>query len=87
MQLQEHAAAILADDKEMGIVRHDPFLARLAGSNPKHSAALAAAICCNLQGSVYLSKLLDHTHLFETISARKLKPWVRNTKKLEPVKI
>ena len=54
MQLQEHAAAILADDKEMGIDRNDPFLARLAHSNPKHSAASAAAICFILRAGLYL---------------------------------
>lgn len=42
MQLQEHAAAILADDQAMGIDRGDPFLERLARSTPKHSAAQAA---------------------------------------------
>ena len=44
MQLQEHAAAILADDEEMGIIRNDPFLERLAKSTHKHSAAQAASI-------------------------------------------
>ena len=37
IQLQEHAKAILKDDKALGVVRSDPFVKRLARGDPTHS--------------------------------------------------
>ena len=37
VQLAEHAQAILADDKALGISRHDPLLQRLAKGHAKNA--------------------------------------------------
>lgn len=39
LQLQEHAAAIVADDEAAGFQRSDPFVQAIAKGDAKHSAA------------------------------------------------
>ena len=39
VQVVEHAAAILEDDRACGFERQDPFLASLAKTGPSHSVS------------------------------------------------